>query len=119
MPRANPVGNRHFVEVIRTEEKGSDVNLAVHLLNDSWRDVYDCAVVVSNDSDLAEAMRLVKRQHTKRIGLVTPGTGKTSRELAAHADFTRPVRRQALRRSQLPDPIPGTNIQKPARWPSP
>lgn len=49
-----------MVDIIKTEEKGSDVNLAVHLLNDGWLDAYDCAVVVSNDSDLAEAMRLVK-----------------------------------------------------------
>ena len=46
--------SRQFVEVIKTEEKGSDVNLAVHLLNDAWLDRYECAVVVSNDSDLAE-----------------------------------------------------------------
>ena len=31
-------GNQRTVEVIRTEEKGSDVNLAVHLLNDGWLD---------------------------------------------------------------------------------
>ena len=38
------------------------------------------------------------------------------RQLMAHADFARHVRPNALRRSQLPDPIPGTNIRKPARW---
>ena len=93
-----------------------DVNLAVHLLNDGWLDAYDCAVVVSNDSDIAEAMRLVRRHHGKRIGLVTPGTGRPSRQLMAHADFARHVRPNALPRSQLPDPIPGANIRKPARW---
>ncbi len=104
------------MDVIRTEEKGSDVNLAVHLLNDGWLSAYDCAIVVSNDSDLAEAMRLVKQQQGKRIGLVTPGTGRPSRQLIAHADFTRNIRSNALRRSQLPDPIPGTNIRRPSRW---
>ena len=62
-PLAQPVDNRRTAEVVRTEEKGSDVNLAVHLLNDGWLDAYDCAVVVSNDSDIAEAMRLVKYHH--------------------------------------------------------
>ena len=65
-------GNQHAAQVIKTEEKGSDVNLAVHLLNDSWLDVYDCAVVVSNDSDIAEAMRLARHHHGKLIGLITP-----------------------------------------------
>ncbi len=115
-PLAQPGGNRRTVEVIRTEEKGSDVNLAVHLLNDGWLDAYDCGVVVSNDSDIAEAMRLVRQQREKRIGLVTPGTGRPSRQLMAHADFSRHVRANGLRHSQLPDPIPGTSIRRPAGW---
>lgn len=116
MPLARPAKNRRSAEVVRTEEKGSDVNLAVHLLNDGWLDRYDCAVVASNDSDIAEAMRLVRQYCGKRIGLVTPGTRAPSRQLLAHADFARRIRTGALRRSQLPDPIPGTNIRKPANW---
>ena len=67
-PLAQPVGGERTATVIRTEEKGSDVNLAVHLLNDGWLDVYDCAVVVSNDSDVAEAMRLVRLITGSRSG---------------------------------------------------
>ena len=70
-----------FANVIKTEEKGSDVNIAVHLLNDAWLDHYDCAVIVSNDSDLAESLRLIKEQHQKKIGLITPGKTHPSREL--------------------------------------
>ena len=117
MPLAKPTANQLTAHVIKTEEKGSDVNLAVHLLNDSWLNAYDCAVVVSNDSDIAEAMRLVKQHHTNRIiGLVTPGIGPSSKQLRAHAHFVRRIRPNALQNSQLPDPIPSTNIRKPARW---
>ena len=116
VPLAQPIRGQRTAMVIRTEEKGSDVNLAVHLLNDGWLDAYDCAVIVSNDSDLAEAMRLLKHQHGKRIGLVTPGTGNPSRQLMAHADFCRRTRPNTLQESQLPNPIPGTNIHKPACW---
>ena len=115
-PLARPTGGRRTVEVIKTEEKGSDVNLAVHLLNDAWLGAYDCAVVASNDSDLAEAMRLVRHERGKRIGLMTPGTAHPSRQLMSHAHFYRPIRQSALQRSQLPDPIPGANISKPGRW---
>ena len=115
-PLSQPLAGRHTAEVIRTEEKGSDVNLAVHLLNDSWLDAYDCGVVVSNDSDVAEAMRLVREQHGKQIGLITPGARRTSQQLKKHADFVRHIRANGLMRSQLPDPIPGTNIRKPAAW---
>ena len=116
-PLARPVPGRAFETVIKTEEKGSDVNLAVHLLNDAWLDVYDCAVVVSNDSDLAEAMRLVGFHHpSKVIGLVSPEEGRTSKQLKIHANFIRPIRKSVLPACQLPDPIPGTTIHKPVGW---
>ena len=117
MENANPPPNT--VEVWKNEEKGSDVNLAVHLLNDSWSNAFDCAVVVSNDSDLCEAMRLVKLNHPgKTIGLVTPGAPKrkTSVELRRHADFQREIRTSAVAASQLPANIPGSTISKPAAW---
>lgn len=105
-------------QVYRTEEKGSDVNLAIHLLNDAWQDAYDCAVVVSNDSDLAEALRLVKLLPAKLIGLVTPGApGRhTSRQLAMHSDFVRRIRTWMLSSSQLPNPVPQNGARKPKGW---
>lgn len=118
-PLACPVPGKHSEKIIKTEEKGSDVNMAVHLLNDAWLDRYDCAIIVSNDSDLAEAMGLVKHHHKKTLGLVTPGAPKdrrTSRKLSVHADFIRPVRTGVLRDSQLPNPIPGTSLYKPTKW---
>ena len=107
-PIAQPIGNVRSATVIRTEETGSDVNLAVHLLNDGWLDAYDCAVVVSNDSDLAEAMRLVRQQDGKRIGLVTPGAGRTSQQLKRHADFSRRIRSGHCR-------VPSCRIRSRAR----
>ena len=74
-------------------------NDAVHPLNDGWLDAYDCGVVVGNDSDVAEAMRLVRQHRGKRIGLVTPGTGRPYRQLMAHADFSRHV--SAERRGRI------------------
>ncbi|ACL74015.1 conserved hypothetical protein [Thioalkalivibrio sulfidiphilus HL-EbGr7] len=116
MENANPPPR--LVHVWKNEEKGSDVNLALHVLNDAWQDAYDCAVIVSNDSDLAESLRLVKTHHDKVIGLVTPGAPKrkTSAQLKRYADFVRPIRRWALEQSLLPDPIPGTSLHKPQAW---
>ena len=90
------------------------------LVNDAWIDAYDCAVIVSNDSDLAEAMRLVRFHHpAKLLGLIYPrdhSSGHPSRELNRHAHFTKRVGKTLLAASQLPDPIAGTTIRKPAAW---
>ena len=116
MPLADSSNTAKFAKVMKTEEKGSDVNLAVHLLNDAWMNAYDCAIVVTNDSDVAEAMRLVKALKTKQIGLVTPRPRYPSRHLMIHADFSHRIGSVALRNNQLPSPIPGTKITKPSTW---
>lgn len=41
------------------EEKGSDVNLASHLVRDTFRKQFEVAVLITNDSDLAEPVRIV------------------------------------------------------------
>lgn len=116
-PLAQPINNQKTAKIIKTEEKGSDVNIAVHLLNDAWLNNYDCAIIVSNDSDLAESMKLVKEYHpTKILGLIMPGKGHPSKELMKHADFVKRIRTGILETSQLPNPIPGKNISKPTDW---
>ncbi len=116
-PLAKPEINKKSVKIIKTEGKGSDVNIAVQLLNDAWLNSFDCAVVVSNDSDLAEAMKLVKRHHPeKKLGLFMPGKGHPSKELMRYADFVKRIREGVLKSSQLVNPIPDTNIYKPENW---
>lgn len=116
-PLVEPIENIKTVKIIKTEEKGSDVNIAVHIINDAWLNNYDCAIIVSNDSDLAESMKLVKEYHPNKIlGLIMPGKGHPSKELMKHADFVKRVRTGILEISQLPNPIPGTNIYKPKDW---
>ena len=105
-----------FVKVIKTEEKGSDVNLAIHILNDAWKGLYESAIVISNDSDLAEAFRIVNKDLGKSIGLLIPQEYKPSKELLKYSTFYKPIRKGPLAQSQLPDRIPGTTIHKPKVW---
>ena len=108
------------VEVWKTEEKGTDVNLALHMLNDAWLNFYDCAVVVSNDSDLAMALQLVKEQNKKTVGLIAPGAGRKgrplSKKLKQYASFIKPLRASLFKQHQLPDVIPNSTICKPNSW---
>ena len=62
---------------MKSEEKGSDVNLATYLLVDAFDDDYEAAVVVSNDSDLAEPIRLVRQKFRKKVLVLHPcGPGR-------------------------------------------
>ncbi len=111
-----------YVSVIEPEEKGSDVNLATHLLNDAWLNLYDWAAVVSNDSDLAEALRLIKEQNKKILLIPTfskkgeTKMKKPTSKLLKYADDLRDIRESALSKCQLPEKIPGTNLYKPPNW---
>ena len=115
-PLRNPGNGPKTTEILHIEEKGSDVNLAVHMLNDAWMNEFDSAVVVTNDSDISEAIRIVKPQLNKHVGLITPGSRHPSFHLNQYADFHRHIRENTLQRNQLPSPIPGTNVQKPHTW---
>ena len=86
------------------------------MVNDAWLDKFDCAVIISNDIDLTEAVKLVKNQLNKNIGLVLPGEGHPSKKLMKHADFIKKIRRGILKNSQLPNPIPNSNTRKPEDW---
>lgn len=61
-----------FIKVFKTEEKGSDVNLAAHLLLDGFRNKYECAIVVSGDSDLVTPIRMVRDDLKKPVGILNP-----------------------------------------------
>ena len=109
------------VAVMKKEEKCSDVNLATNMLNDAWLDKYDCAVLVSNDLDLAESMRLIRQYHPRKmLGLINPSfvsERKTLKILDENAHFTRRIRRKNLLiKCQLPEKIPNTSLQKPEKW---
>jgi len=111
-----PVTNAFMTEVHSMEEKGSDVNLASHLLNDAWKDLFDQAVVISNDTDLVEPIRMVSVERRKPVVVVCPGRWQMALDLQRVANFKVHIRLSMLRAAQLPDPIPGTTIRKPATW---
>ena len=63
---------RGSIRVIKSEEKGSDVNLAMHLLLDACDRDFEAALVVSNDSDLAEPVRVVQSRFHRPVGVAFP-----------------------------------------------
>jgi len=110
-------GKPEFATVIRTEEKGSDVNLATHLLHDAVKDRYDVAVVVSNDSDLLEPIRIVRSNYGKSVGLLNPQE-KPSKHLRKNTDFVKRIRYGPLKACQFPPTLADSKgtITKPSSW---
>ncbi len=106
------------VDVLRTEEKGSDVNLATYLLLDAFDDNYDTAIVVSNDSDLVHPIEVVRQRFGKTVGVLTPHGPRVSWAMRNVADFYRPIRRGVLASSQFPPTLTDRHgtISKPRSW---
>jgi len=94
--------NSGTVRVIKTEEKGSDVNLASYILTDAYDNLYDVAVIISNDSDLEYPISYVKSRLGKIVGLLNPHP-HPSVVLMRHKDFYKPIRASVLAASQFPD----------------
>lgn len=119
MPLAETVpGGPKFAKVIKTEEKGSDVNIAAHLINDGYQKAYDVAVVVTNDSDLLEPIRIVRTELNLPAGILNPHGLTPSRVLLKHASFIRQIRKGVLAASQFPETLTDAKgtFHKPHVW---
>jgi uncharacterized LabA/DUF88 family protein len=116
---APPVPGRpqQYVRVMKTEEKGSDVNLATHLMHDAHMGRFDVAVVVSNDSDLLEPIKIVRRDLGKKVGILNPHKNP-SRALLPHIDFIKPIRTGVLQASLFPATLRDGHgaFTKPPGW---
>jgi uncharacterized LabA/DUF88 family protein len=118
MPLAPIPGQRQqYARVIKTEEKGSDVNLATHLLHDAHMGRFDVAVVISNDSDLLEPIKIVRSELGKKVGILNPQKNP-SRALLPHIDFIKPIRSGVLAASQFPATLRDSvgTFTKPPSW---
>jgi uncharacterized LabA/DUF88 family protein len=116
-----------FIKVYKTEEKGSDVNLAAHLLFDGFEKRYDCAIVITGDSDLITPIRMVKEKLKLPVGVLNPQrlSGPDTRPerksggLQRAATFFRNgITWAQLENSQFPDTLQDAQgtFNKPVTW---
>lgn len=107
-----------MVSVARREEKGSDVNVAAHLLLDVLENRVDAAVVVSNDSDLTFPIKEARKRVP--VGTVNPTKGYTASGLSgAPSDgvgghWWYQLTPADLCGAQLPQNV--GKLQKPSPW---
>lgn len=113
MPVANPPPST--IAVVKSEEKGSDVNLATYLLRDAFRQECERQLVITNDSDLAEPIRLVRQELRMPLVIVSPYRRRNQRLVG---DGYRQIRQSTLTTCQLPLTIKDGNgvVSKPTGW---
>jgi len=115
------------IEIFKTEEKGSDVNLGAHLLLDGFKNRYDAAIVITGDSDLITPIKMVREELRKTVGVLNPQrlSGLGHREPRASAGLRRVasfyqhgISWSQLEAAQLPNPITDASgtFHKPASW---
>jgi uncharacterized LabA/DUF88 family protein len=113
-----PAGGPRFARVTRTEEKGSDVNIAAHLVFDAHQHDFTAAVLVTNDSDLLEPIRIVRHELRLDVGILNPHRHTPSRVLTKHASFIKQIREGSLKSSQFPQTLQDAHgeFHKPPGW---
>jgi uncharacterized LabA/DUF88 family protein len=109
-------------EFIYHEEKETDVQIAVNIVDDAHMDKFDMAFIVSQDSDLFPAIRTVKKRYPdKIIRIITPPHLKHSNEMSRIVGGQKNLKsfkKHHLEFHQLPDEINhnGKTVKRPKKY---
>lgn len=105
------------VEVVKFEEKGSDVNLASEMLIDGFNNAFDVAVLISNDSDLEKPVKHLKSVLKKKVIILNPHE-KKSIQLAKQSTFSKDITEEYLKNSLFSDELADAKgkFRKPQSW---
>lgn len=105
------------------EEKRTDVAIGIQLLDDAYRNLADRFILVSGDSDLVPAVRMLKlRFPEKQVIVYVPSRDEVrgaATELRGEADKHRTLPMALVKRSQFPQHVldgHGGVIEKPVEW---
>lgn len=91
---------------VNHEEKETDVNMALALLDLAYKDQYDHAFILTRDSDFAPALHKVKQHFPeKKITVLAPYNYRHSSELLQAADANKSINLTHLSTSLFPAEI--------------
>lgn len=118
VPKNHSCG-RTRVEVTYREEKRADVNLATWLLLDCFDQQFDVAVIVSDDTDLAGAIKAVRERFGKEVAVINIRHRDSIFDGDVDVEVYPAARKKFFVRNQLPATIcldDGTHVSCPAEW---
>jgi len=107
-----------YATVWKTEEKKSDVNLAVEMTVDAYESSAEAFVLVSGDSDHAAALSIARYRHKKTTIVFNPHEGECV-ELRKLSTFYKNIPRDLPKHCQLPNIIPISDnriVRRPTAW---
>jgi hypothetical protein len=119
------IGVKKLVRVAKQEEKGTDVNLATHLLRDAFRGSCEVAAVATSDSDLEEPFRIVTQELRLPLILLHPYVADASgsfrepaKKLRVYASGIKKIREGLLAACQLPEQLSDKHgqVTRPYEW---
>jgi hypothetical protein len=88
------------------------------LLLDAFEESYETAIVISDDSDLLEPVRVVRERLGKRVGVIRVRTDRGS-VFRGKVDLLLEARAWHFEQAQLPDEVQlrsGVVVSRPTAW---
>ena len=120
VPSCNFPGKRIFQ---MPEEKRTDVNIAINILNDALQDLCERIILVSGDSDLVPALKMLKELKPEKEIIVYIPANDPKRgaaiELRSVADKARTIPVALFSKAQFKERIRDSDkdwIVKPSSW---
>ena len=107
-----------YAVVWKTEEKKSDVNLAVEMVTDAYENRADAMVLISGNADHSAALSIARYRHHKTTVVFNPHEGECV-ELRQLSTFYKNIPRDLPARCQLPEVVTlpnGRTIHRPPAW---
>ena len=111
-------GKLVLVKVRKTEEKGTDVSLAAHMILDAAKKRADIYVLMSSDSDYEPPLLILRDELQCKFALLSPIEKPSTSLMKTQPLFTKIVRRSFLENSQFPDRLNDADGEfvKPDTW---
>jgi NYN domain len=111
-------GHTYMRHVHQAREKGTDVNLASHLVRDSLRGYADAYIVMTNDSDQVKPLEMLKNENVGILGVIVPAKFPSKALMNLDLPVSKQIREGVLIASQFPEKLfdKKGQITKPKTW---
>ena len=101
------------------EEKESDVNLCIHLLQNAHLNAFDKAFIVTSDSDMVPVIEMIKNTFPNKeiVVLTPPNRYRIAHEIRSKVETIR-IKEKHIQNNIFPSTInhQGQQIVKPSSW---